>query len=231
MPNVSPRRPLHPCALTAAVLLAGVLLCTPGPAGADIDARIAGKQSRAQTLRAAVAAETRRIRTTERGLAVAQSRLDAIKADVARRRARLQAIEDDLVKARDRLTRLENRLRRAMNALRTNLIASHRNPRPDLVSVVVSARGFSDLLELAEFARRIARQNAKTVAGARASREQVTRQANTLVRLQARSRKLTAAVERKREGAQALATALLGERASRLAGMASREAELRAVRG
>ena len=230
MPTVSPRRLLHLCALTAAVLAAAVLLGAPGLAGADLNTRIAGKESRADALRSAVAAETRRIRTTERGLAVAQGRLDAVQADVADRRARLRKIEADLVAARDRLTRLENRLHRAMNALRTNLVAAHRNPRPDLVSVVVSARGFSDLLELAEFAKRIARQNAEIIDTARASRAEVTRQASVLVRLQTRNRRLAAALERKRDRAQAIATALLSERASRLAGRASREAELREVR-
>jgi cell wall-associated NlpC family hydrolase len=118
-----------------------------------------------------------------------------------------------------------------MDALRENLVAAHRNPRPDLVSVVVSARGFSDLLELAEFAKRIARQNAQVVDAARAMRAEVTRQANALVRLQTRNRRLAAALERKRDSAQAVETALLRERAHRLAGKASREAELREVRG
>ncbi|HWI08865.1 MAG TPA: hypothetical protein VNT54_15285, partial [Solirubrobacteraceae bacterium] len=41
-------------------------------------------------------------------------------------------------------------------ALEENLQAAYRNGTPDIVSVIVSAEGFTDLLEKAEFLKRIA---------------------------------------------------------------------------
>jgi cell wall-associated NlpC family hydrolase len=225
------RRVILVCALAACAAVAAAVLGTAGPADADLAGRIATKQGRAEALRAAVAAETRRIQSSTRGLARAQARLRRLQADVAAQRAQLQAVEGALVRARGRLTRLVNRQREATDALRQNLVAAYRNPKPDIVSVIVTARGFTDLLEKADFLKRIARQNAEIMDAARTSRVAVTKQASRLATMQARERSVAVRIERRRDGAQAIENALLNERARRLAGRDFKRAALRRVQG
>ena len=229
MKSIPLRRLLLICALALCAAATIAILATAGPAGADLNTRIQSRQSRVESLRAAVAAESARIRASSSGLATAQRRLAAVQADVNAQQAKLKRVEDALVRARNRLTRLVNRQREATDALRANLVAAYRNPQPDIVSVVITATGFTDLLEQAEFYKRVAQQNAQIMDRARSSRAEVTKQANGLATMQARELKLAAALDKRRERAQALETALLREQQRRLAGRAAKAGELQRV--
>jgi cell wall-associated NlpC family hydrolase len=227
-----PLRRLVVICVLAALLAAGAsVVASVGPAGADLSGRISTASGRAQALRAAVAAETRRIRASSRGLVRAQARLRRLQADVAAQQAQLRAVEDALVRTRNRLTRLVNRQRAATDALRENLLQSYRDPRPDLVSVVITAHGFADLLEKADFLKRIARQNAEVMDAARTSRVAVKAQTTRLAAMQARERSIAVQIGRRRDSAQTLENALLNERARNLAGRDFKRAALERVQG
>ncbi|MEA2219658.1 MAG: hypothetical protein QOJ35_2284 [Solirubrobacteraceae bacterium] len=230
MMTVPLRRLLLICALALSAAAAAVtILATAGPAGADLSGRIQSNQDRAAALRSAVAAESARIRASSAGLARAQRRLGAIQADVAAQQAKLGHVEHALVSARDRLTRLVNRQRDATDALRANLQAAYRNPQPDIVSVIVSAKGFTELLEQADFLKRVARQNARIMDVARTSRAAVTKQADTLATIQARELRIGDELVLRRDRAQVLETALLREQERRLARRGAKAGALRLV--
>jgi septal ring factor EnvC (AmiA/AmiB activator) len=213
------------------IALVAVVLCVGLPAhGQQLSDKIASKQQREQALEAAVAAESGRISTTEAGLAAAQSRLATIDAAVARLESSQQDASRRIVSARDRLLRLENRMLVSSDALAGNLRSSYMTPEPDVVSVVMSAKGFADLLERVEFAQRVARSDAEILDRARTSRVEVTRTAQGLVRLQARLRVLAQAVERRRDAADAVRLALEREKAVRVARRNGRQAQLATVR-
>lgn len=214
------------CATAAAVALA---LGTSGPAGADLQRRLDAGGERAQALRAKVAAESRRIRASERGVERAQRRLGQLRAEAGRQRAQLREVQARLDRARARLTRLIGLQRRATDALRENLRAAYRTPPPDIVSVVVTADGFADLLERAEFVRRIAQRNARIMDEARRSRAAVARLAEGLAAARGREAALTARLERRLVAARAVEAALLRVRERRLARSAFRRAELRTI--
>ncbi len=221
MTTVSFRRLLLICALALCAAAAVTI-----SADADLSSKISAKQNRADALRAAVAAESARIRASSAGLATAQRRLRAIQADTAAQQAKLDRIEGALTKARDRLTRLVARQHQATDALRANLVAAYRNPQPDLVSVVIEAKGFTDLLEKADFLKRVGKQQARIMDGARTSRVAVTKQANSLATMQARGLRIAEALEARRDKAQTIESALLQEQQRRLAGRAAKAGEL-----
>jgi peptidoglycan hydrolase CwlO-like protein len=229
MTTIRLRRLILLCALALCAAAAATMLSTAGPADADLSSRIQAKQDRAAALRAAVAAESALIRSSTSGIAAAQRRLDAIQADVSAQQATLARIEGALRRARDRLTLLVNRQREATDALRANLLAAYRDPQPDIVSVIISAKGFTDLLEQADFLKRVARQNATIMDAARTSRVAVTKQANALATMQARALRVATVLEDRRDRAQALRTALLSEQERRLAGRAAKAGALRRV--
>jgi cell wall-associated NlpC family hydrolase len=226
---MSLRRLVLLCVLVAFAATGAVVLATAGPAGADLNSKINANANRAEQLRAAVAAESARIRQSTRGLARAQRRLRALQAQSTAQRADLMRVKADFVRARDRLTRLVKLQQGATEALRANLQASYRNGKPDIVSVVVNARGFTDLLEKTEFLKRIAERNARIMDVARTSRVAVTKQTRRLGAMQAREQALADKLERKRTAAHAVETALLRERERRLARSNFRRAELREV--
>jgi hypothetical protein len=226
---MSLRRLVLLCVLAAFAAAGAVVLGAAVPAGADLNSKINANANRAEALRAAVAAESARIRQSTRGLARAQRRLAQLQAETAAQRADLQRVREDFVRARDRLTRLVNLQRKATEALTANLQTAYRNPKPDIVSVIMTARGFTDLLEKADFLKRIAERNARIMDIARTSRAAVTRQTKRLAVAQRRELALTNRLERKRDAAHAVETALLRERERRLARSNFRRAELREV--
>jgi cell wall-associated NlpC family hydrolase len=217
------------CALAACAAVAATILATAGPAGADLSSRINANANRAEALRAAVASESARIRASSRGIARAQRRLSALRADTTAQRADLKRVKDEFVRARDRLTRLVNLQHRATDALTANLQTAYRNPAPDIVSVVISARGFTDLLEKADFLKRIAHRNAQIMDIARTSRAAVKKQTQRLAVMQRREQAIATKLERKLDAAHAVETALLRVREQHLARSSFKRAELRSV--
>ncbi len=227
MTTASLRRLLLICALALSAATAVTLLATQ--AGADLSSKINAKQNRADALRAAVAAESAKIRASSAGLATAQQRLRAIQADANAQQAKLDRIDRALKKARDRLTRLVARQHEATDALRANLVTAYRNPQPDLVSVVIEAKGFTDLLEKADFLKRVGKQQARIMDGARTSRAAVTKQAGALATMQARGLRIAEVLEARRDKAQTLESALLQEQQRRLTRRGAKRSELSAI--
>ncbi len=217
---------MSPRALSATVAAACVLLATV-PAAAQNN--LTTRQSKAASLRAAVATETRRIDATARGVSEAQSRLDRLNAELTDRRTKLLAVGRELIAARKRLLRLENRMREASAALAANLLHDYQTPEPDFVSIVAEADSFAELLELREFLNRIARRDAEILDNARGTRIAVSIEADRLVGLQARNRKLAAEIARRRDRADAVRAAIAGVHARQVARRNGKAAQLRAI--
>ncbi len=127
------------------------------------------------------------------------------------------------------LARLISRQLRATDALRANLVAAYTVGDTDIVSVVLTAHGFSDLLEKADFLKRVARHNAGIMDEARTSRIAVAEQTDKLAQLQNRQRTLAVQLERRRDHALAVQPALLRAQRSRLAARAGKSAQLGTV--
>jgi peptidoglycan hydrolase CwlO-like protein len=223
------RRPIVICLLAALAVAGASVFAVVGPASADLSGKISTASGRAEQLRAAVAAQTRKIRSSSQGLADAQARLQRLQASVATEEAQLKAATDQLTKARNRLTRLIKRQHEATSALRENLVTAYRNPAPDIVSVIIDAHGFNDLLEKADFLKRVGRQNARIMDGARAARGEVTKEAGRLAEVQAHQQDVTVRLQSQRNQAQTVESALLDERARRLAGRDIKRAELQTI--
>ncbi len=197
----------------AAVAVATSLLgsaLTPASAG-DLQTRIAAGQSAAAALRSAVAADAAHIHVTAAGLQGAQGRLSSLESDLGAREAQLRGVQLRLLTARDHLVDLENELHRDSDALAANLVARYEHGQPDLMTVVLEARGFRDLLEQVGFLRRIGDQDAQVVALTRAARAAVSREAMLLASLERRDRRLTVEVLAERNQVAALQAALLGK--------------------
>jgi peptidoglycan hydrolase CwlO-like protein len=202
-----------------------VLLGVSVPAAGQEDLRAA-----AQRLRAAVAAEEARIADTRDGLRAAEARLAFLDERARKRQQQLQDTQAELVRTRARLTRLERKQEHAEQLLAENLRASYKAGPTSLVSVVMNADGFEDLLETFEYQRRIARRNASVLGATRAARKKVTRMESNLKQLRSRYIALARDAIEDRDRADAIRAALLRREQEQLRRLNGTAAQLASVR-
>ena len=152
----------------------------------DSQSQTAGTRSAAAALRSRIAADSQQIASTSDGLARARDRLAAVQDRLDQRVAELKSVQSRLLAARNHLVDLENRLHLSTTALAANLVASYEGGQPDLVSVILSSKGFNDLLNQMGFMARVAHQDANIVKLTRTARAEVSRQATALGGLETR---------------------------------------------
>jgi len=218
-------RHLAVTALAASALAVGATGTSPAQSS------LSDQRAAAESLRAQVAAESRRIAATRAGLADAQRRLGALDARVARRVAQVRQAQDDLVRTRVRLTRLQRRAAQATGVLSANLVDSYKAGEPSVVTVVLDAKGFPDLLNRLSFFRRVASRNARILDAVRTTRAAVAREEAALERQRTRLNGLARTAIDERRQASVIRNALLRREAEQVRRRDGTAGELRAVRG
>jgi cell wall-associated NlpC family hydrolase len=197
-------------ALLTLVAIAAVMATVLVPASSgDLQSQIDAGRAAAGSLRSQIAAETAQINQTAGGLAAARSRLRSLQSELDHRIAQLRGVQSALIAARNHLMWLEDRLRQASRALAANLVQAYEGGRPDVVTVILQAHGFSDLLEQISFLSKIGHQDAGIVGSTRTARAAVFAETKRLAGLEARDRTLTDQVLAQRNQVAALQGALL----------------------
>jgi murein DD-endopeptidase MepM/ murein hydrolase activator NlpD len=87
-------------------------------------------------------------------------------------RARLEEVRARLKEERHRLHMLRKRLSRSVKVLSTRLVEIYKSDEPDVLTVILNADGFADLLERYDYLRRIEEQDAAIVSRVRTLRNQ-----------------------------------------------------------
>jgi len=218
-------------ALAVIVPVGAAIAMSTGSSAGDLSSQIDANKSAAAALRSEIARDSARIRATTGGLNEARARLAGLQHDLDAREDQLRSVQTALVAARDRLVYLENRMHQATQALSANLVAEYEGSRPDLVSVILDAHGFSDLLEQVSFMQRVGKQDAQIVSNTRTARAEVSREANRLVTLEQRDRVLTGQILAQRNHVAALQAALETQQLSALGARSRASSKLSDVNG
>jgi murein DD-endopeptidase MepM/ murein hydrolase activator NlpD len=179
------------------LVLAGLMAAASLAGGPGGSARAASESALARQ----AAAQAQRLAAVSGDLAAAQRHLDALLSNLNTQRARLAQTEATLTHERARLVRLRLRLDLATRYLASVLVADYETDKPDLVNVVLEARGFADLLERIDNAKAIARRNASAVHDIRAARNEVTRELVRLASLRKTQQREVTAVAAREEAA------------------------------
>ena len=218
-------------AIAAPVAVAGLLLATnlTSPSAGNLQSQITAGRSATASLQAEIGADTTSIRATSNGLQDARARLVVLSAKLAAAAATLRSVEAALLTARNHLVDLENRLHQATVALAANLVARYENDQPDLMTVILQARGFSELLEQVAFMQRIGRQDARVIGATRVARAAVQHQVTRLASLEQRDRALTDQVLAERNQVAALQAALLVRQIAEIRARANDASKLAAL--
>ncbi|MGO9821852.1 MAG: murein hydrolase activator EnvC family protein [Solirubrobacteraceae bacterium] len=176
----------------AIVLLVGGSRAAHAATRSQLQQRISDGQSRVSALAGAVSSANRAVSRLSASAAALERQVMGLQADLNSKQAELLVLRSGLDAARARLARLEAAQAQTQAVLSQQLVGSYEAGSPDLVSVVLDATGFQNLLELLSFEQRIGQQDARIVGQVRAARRAVAAEAVHLGALSARQQALTA---------------------------------------
>src|SRR5512132_421263 len=125
--------------------------------------KIGRRKGTERVLTSEISAYSRRIGRLQGRIGSLQGRQADAQADLDAKRAELFRIQDDLRAERRRLVRLRARLAQARGALAQRLVELYQSDKPDIVTVILSSKGFADLLERGEFMERVSEQDQRSI--------------------------------------------------------------------
>jgi peptidoglycan hydrolase CwlO-like protein len=228
-----PRRPIPARLLALAAVIATAALGTgvlgpvaAGSSSGSLEGRIAASEAREGELHSGIGADTHQIEGFQGSIDDLQTRLDALETSLDTERDLLASLRSQLHGARARLASLQVQLGQDRHVLVAQLIASYESPPPDIVTVVLQAHGFADLLERIDDLRAISRENAGATVHVAEEQKAVTVQAAQLATLEASHARETSAVLVQRDEVAQLRLALVSRQLAYIRARDRKSAEL-----
>jgi murein DD-endopeptidase MepM/ murein hydrolase activator NlpD len=174
------RSKLLTLALCGAVLACACAMAVGSASGKTLQQRLDATQSKLSHVQAHAGVLTTRISHES-------AQLDRLTAEVAQLRnkeaeaaARLAQKQAELEAAQARLDHLKRRLRDAIQILEQRLVAIYESNEPDLITVLLQAHGFDDLLARSQYVGTLQDQNNEIVVRVRELRNQMQVTVNTV---------------------------------------------------
>lgn len=192
--------------------------------------RVESKKRRERVLTADVRRYSERIGGLQGRIDVLQQRQDAVQSDLDRSQSLLTRTQSDLRAERARLVRLQARLKEAREVLAQRLVELYQADKPDLVSVVVSANGFADLVERGEFLSRIGAQDKRVMETVRTAKTEAVATEKRLATLEKGQRATNERIEARKDEVVQVKGRLVSARSSISEARASRKTLLKGVR-
>ncbi|HWF56180.1 MAG TPA: transglycosylase family protein [Solirubrobacteraceae bacterium] len=148
-------RLLKPAAAAAVALVALSLALTSGPAtGADLgqlNSALGQQQSQQHSLSASLTRLSQLIGSLDAQISLVRAREAAVQAQLDTDKQRLVTTRAELTREQARLALLKAQLAHSRMLLQNQLVSAYENPAPNVVSVVLNAHGFSQLLDQLQY--------------------------------------------------------------------------------
>jgi septal ring factor EnvC (AmiA/AmiB activator) len=199
MARMSSLHRILPSLVAALVAAAAALVLMTGasPAGASslgaLHSQLSAQQARQQSLRASIGSLNHLIASLDSQVTLVENREATLAGELADDRAKLARVQVALTQERARLVLLRHRLAIARVRLSRQLVGSYESAKPDLVSVVLNAHGFSDLLEQIDFLGRAEHAQQDVITATRVAKTQADQAAARLAQLERTDRQITEA--------------------------------------
>jgi murein DD-endopeptidase MepM/ murein hydrolase activator NlpD len=193
--------------------------------------RIGRKKGTERVLTTDISKYSRRISSLQAKIGSLQTREQRVQADLDLKRARLAGTQAELRSERARLVRLRARLVVARRQLAARLVELYQADKPDLVTVVLNAKGFADLLERQDFLSRINEQDQQIVTLVRDAKRDATSTSKRLAALELGQQQLTVAVQQSRDEIASIKQGLIDTRVGYASTRADKQKALGKVRG
>jgi murein DD-endopeptidase MepM/ murein hydrolase activator NlpD len=171
-----------------------------------------------------------RIESVQGEIAATERRLARVQSSLDRQKAKLLEVRNKLEEARDRLERLRSELATARRVLAKRLVEIYKADAPDALTVILSADGFGDLLERAEFLDRISDQDREITDRVRGLRDRAKEQAVQLADLEEQEQLAAERILRERDQIAAVESQLVGARDELASARADKRGALAQVR-
>jgi peptidoglycan DL-endopeptidase CwlO len=199
-------------ALFGAATAALVVLLTAGVAPAqDLESKLDSKEAklskvreRSGVLTTTISDYGERIDRLTDEVAGLRNKEAAVKVRLSAKQTELDQAVAQLDVAKKRLVQMRAHLKRALVSLRERLVAIYETGTPDVLSVIVGANGYDDLIDRTEYLNRIRGNDEAIIGRVRELRDQVKR---TVTRLRTVKDRIEAARDAIAAEEQALATA------------------------
>jgi murein DD-endopeptidase MepM/ murein hydrolase activator NlpD len=156
--------------------------------------KIGRRKGTERVLTTQISAYNARIGTLQARIGRLERRQAQVQADLDSKRAELNRLQDQLRSERRRLVRLRKRLGVARRALAQRLVELYQADTPDLVTVILNANGFADLLERGDFMQRVSEQDQRIIGIVKSARADATATEARLQTFEHRQRRVTAIV-------------------------------------
>lgn len=146
-----------------------------------------------------------------------QGKQDVAQADLDRKAARQRELQQQLGEAKAKLERLKKRLAYAKRVLSERLVEVYKQGEPDIVTVVLQAKGFNELVERANYLERIAKQDQFKIDRVSELKKSTRTQSIKLAGLERKQSVLVAEVTAERDGIAAKKGRVIARRGPLLA--------------
>jgi murein DD-endopeptidase MepM/ murein hydrolase activator NlpD len=171
-----------------------------------------------------------RIDAVQGEITATERRLSRVQSDLDRQKEKLLEVRNRLEEARDRLERLRSQLATARHVLANRLVEIYKADSPDVVTVILEADGFGDLLERAEFLERISDQDRAITDRVRGLRDKAKDQAVQLADLEEQEQLAAERILEQRDQIAAVENQLVGARDELASARANKRGALAQVR-
>ena len=203
-----------PRARHAGALLALLLatLATPalgGQSQGELERGISSASSHESELKAGIAADSSKIDGFQGSINDLHARLSALETSLAYEQGLLNRLRSQLHGARSHLASLVVQLAHDRQVLVAQVVAAYESPPPNIVTVILEAHGFGDLIERVDEERAIGQQNATATHEVIQTRAAVTKETQRLAVLTASHQRETTAVLIQRDEVARLHLALV----------------------
>src|SRR5512144_1603950 len=167
-------------ALSGALVACACALTVGSASGQSLQQKLNSTQTKlsharahAGVLTSRISHESAQLQRLTRQVAALRNKEAAVAAELAQKQAELD-------QAQARLEVLKQRLRRAIQILEQRLVAIYESNEPDLITVLLQAHGFDDLLARTQYLQDLQDQDNDIVARVRALRNEMQVTVNTV---------------------------------------------------
>lgn len=203
--------------LRYAVALLGLLAATAaGPALAGqsqgaLESGISSSTAKEGALSSAIQADSHKIDGFQGSINDLQGRLSALESSLTYERELLERLKGQLKAARSHLASLQVQLAHDRQVLVAQVIAAYESPPPSIVTVILDAHGFGDLIERVDALKAIGQENANATTQVTDARTAVANEAKRLAVLTDSHQRETTAVLVQRDEVARLHLALVDQ--------------------
>jgi len=228
--KLPPVRLRYALALLALLAAAAAAPALAGQSQGALESGISSSTSKASALSAEIQADSKKIDGFQGSIEDLKARLDALESTLGVEKALLDKLKAQLASARSHLASLKIQLAQDRGVLVAQVIAAYEDPPPSIVTVILEAHGFGDLIERVDDLKAVGQENATATVQVANARKAVAKETQHLTVLTDSSQRETTAVLVQRDEVAHLHLALLDHQLEYIKARDRKSAQLGEIR-